>query len=81
MVPMVDLGTYGFKILNTGEITLEELLTTSSAEKYELELLHTFTIKLHLILDGKYKKENLNRAMKNQWQNIIETKFNDLLKL
>ena len=41
---MVDLGTYIFKNLNTGEITSEEYFTNDYIEEvYESENVHTAT--------------------------------------
>ena len=42
--PMVELGTYIFKYLNTGKITPEEFFTNDYVkEVYELEHVHTTT--------------------------------------
>ena len=69
--PMVDLGTYEVKQLNKGKITPEELFTNAYAEEInELEQVLTSTKKLRAILDAKYKKADLNKVMKNQFQNL-----------
>ena len=52
--PMVDLGKYIFKDLNTGKIKLEEYFTEDYVEEvYEIEHIHTATKRLHLLLDAK----------------------------
>ena len=54
MPPMVDLSTYEFKYLNTGEITPEKLFTNSYAEEiHEPKKVRTSTKQLHVILDVK----------------------------
>ena len=62
--PMVDLGTYIFKILNTGEITPEESFTNSYVEEvYGSEHVRSATKQLCVILDAKYKKSDLHKFM------------------
>ena len=54
---MVDLGTYTFKILNTGKITPEESFTNAyPKEVYESENVRTATKRLCVILDAKCEK-------------------------
>ena len=50
-------------------------------EVHELEQVRTSTKRLHIILDAKYEKSDLNKVMKNQVRNLIETKNYELLKL
>ena len=53
--PMVDLGAYIFKCLNTGKIAPEELFTNAHAEElYYLEHVCTATKTLRVILYAKY---------------------------
>ena len=53
--PMVDLGTYEFKNLNTEKITPKELFTNAYVEEvYESEHVCTATKQLRVILDAKY---------------------------
>ena len=67
--PMVDLGTYKFKDLNIGKITLEELFTNSYTEEiHESEHVKNDPKLLRLILDAKYEKENLHKVMENKCQ-------------
>ena len=52
--PMVDLGTYEFKYLNTGNITPEEQFTNAYAEEIKKpEPVCTYTKQLHVILYAK----------------------------
>ena len=52
---MVDLGTYEFQYLNTGNIMPEQVFTNNYAEKiYESEQVRTSTKQLRVILDAKY---------------------------
>ena len=48
---------------------------------HESEQVRTSTKTLRVILDAKYKKADLNKVMKNQFQNLTETEFSVLLKL
>ena len=55
--PMVNLGTYIFKYLNTGKITPEEYFTSAYVEEvYESEHVRTAVKQLRVILDATYKK-------------------------
>ena len=64
---MVDLGTYVFKYLNTGEITPQELFMNSYAEEiFESEKVHTSNKLLCVILDAEYENSDLKNVMKNQ---------------
>ena len=79
--PMVDLGTYIFKILNTGKITPEESFNNSYVEEvYDSEHVSTATERLCVILDAKYYKADLYKVMENQCQNLTTTQHNELLK-
>ena len=80
--PIVDLGTYIFKDLNTSKSTPEEFFTGDYVkEVYKSENLLTATKKLHIILDAKYEKENLHKVMETQCQHLTMTQRNELLKL
>ena len=80
--PMVDLGKYIFKDLNTGKITPEEFFTNVYAEEvYESEHVRTATKRLHVILDAKYEKSYLHKVMENRCQYLTMTQRNELLKL
>ena len=79
---MVDLGTYIFKDLNTGKITPEESFTNSYVEEvYESEHVCTATKRLCVILEDKYRKEDLHKVMENQCQHLTMTQRNELLEL
>ena len=79
---MFELGTYAFKILNTGEITPEEQFTNAYAEEiYELEHVRTATKQLRIILYAKYESSDLHKLMETQCQHLIETQRKELLKL
>ena len=68
---MVDVVIYEFKYSKTRNITPEELLINTYAEKvYESEHVITSTKWLHVILDAKYKKLDLNNVVKNQCQHL-----------
>ena len=74
---MLNLGTYGFKYLETGKITPKELFMNAFAgEVYESEDIRTSTKQLRVILDAKYEKEDLNNIMVNQCQHPTEVKCN-----
>ena len=61
---MVDLGTYQFEKLNTGEITPKELFTNACTEEvYGSENVRTTTKRLRVILDTKYETADLNKVM------------------
>ena len=50
----VNLGTYGFNILNTGKITHVELfMNAHTKEINKPEQFRTYTKQLHVILDSK----------------------------
>ena len=52
--PMVDLGKYEFKYLNTRKITPEVQFTNNYSEEiHESEKVHTSTKQLRVILDNK----------------------------
>ena len=52
---MVDMGTYEFNDLNTGENTREESFTNTYTEKKnELEHVRTSNKRLCVVLDDKY---------------------------
>ena len=79
---MIDLGEYEFNILNIGQINPEESFINSNAgEIHESEQVSTSTKILRVILDAKYKREDLNKGTKNQFQHLTETQHNQLLKL
>ena len=79
---MVDLGTYTFKDLNTGEITPEESFTNDYVkEVYESEHVHTATKQLCVILYAKYEKSDLHKVIDNQCQHLTTTQRNEFLKL
>ena len=80
--PMVDLGTYIFKDLNTGKFTPEESFTNAYAEEvYESQHLRTATKLLHVTLYAKYEKSDLNKVMETQCQHLTMTQRNELIKL
>ena len=80
--PMVDLGKYTFKILNTDTITSAEYFTYAYVKGvYESEHVSTAAKQLHVILDAKHKHENLHKVMENQCQHLTMTQRNKLLKL
>ena len=67
--PMVDMGTYEFKDLNTEKITLKEYFTNSYAEEiYESDQFRTSNKRLNVILDAKYEMAYINKVMKTQCQ-------------
>ena len=69
---MVDMVTYEFKDLNIGKITPEYSTMNACVEEiHELEKVCTSTKQLHVILDAKYYKADLNEVMKNQCQHWI----------
>ena len=80
--PMVDLGTYIFKDLNTGKISPEGQFTNAYfVEVYESEHVCNSTKVLRVILDAKYEKADLHKVMENQYQHLTMTQRNELLKL
>ena len=71
--PMVDLGAYVFKDLNTEKIEPEELFTAAYVEEvYELEHIRTATKQLRAILDAKYEKADLDKVMGTQCQHLTK---------
>ena len=79
---MIDLVTHKFKYLSTGKITPEEYFMNSYVyELYESEQLGTSTKLLSTILDAKYENIDLNKFMKNKFQNLIEEQKRVLFKL
>ena len=79
---MIDMGTYWFKDLNTGKTTPNKSVIYSYVEElFELEHVLLSTKKLHTILGAKYKEVDLNKKIKNQWQNRTEKQCNELFKL
>ena len=71
--PIIDLGTYEFKYLNTVKITPEEYFVNAYVDKvYEQYQVRTSTKQLPTILDAKYENSYLNKLMKNQFQNLTE---------
>ena len=67
---------------NTGNITPEESFTDAySQEVHEPEQVCTSTEQIRLMLDAKYEYLYLNKVMRNQYQYLIETQRNELLKL
>ena len=75
---MVDLGMYECKDSNTGKIAPKEYFTSAYVEEvFELEHVRTSTKISHIILDAKYKKEDLNKAMKNKFQHLTEEQRNE----
>ena len=82
MVPMVDLGAYVFKDLNTGKIKLEESFNVDHIkEVHKSAHVRAATKRLLVILDAKYKKEDLHKVMETLCQHLTMTQRNDLLKL
>ena len=63
--PMVDLGLCDVIILNTGKIVPKELFLNAYAEEiHESEQVHTYTKVISVVLDTKYEKADINKAMK-----------------
>ena len=80
--PMVDVGMYICKYLNTEKITPEELFTDAYVkEVYESENVRTATKWLRVILDAKYEKSDLHKVIENKCQHLTMTQRNELLKL
>ena len=70
---MVDFGTYEFKNLKTGEITLEKLFANYyTGEVYESENVHTDTKQLRVILDAKYENAYLHKVMETKCQYLTK---------
>ena len=68
---MVDLGTYVFEALNTGgEITKGSFTNAYVEEVYRSEILRIETKLLRVILDSKYKKEDLHEVMETQCKHL-----------
>ena len=81
-IPMVDLGTYIFKYLNTEKITPDESFTNAYVKEfYESEHIRTATKLLRVLLDAKYKKADLNNVMETQCRHLTMTQRNELIKL
>ena len=81
MAPMVDLGTYEFKYINTVNIKPEESFTNDYSEEiHKSEKVCNSTKTLHVILDAEYEKEDLHKVMENQCQHMTEVQRNKLLK-
>ena len=79
---MVDLGTYIFKELNTGEIPPEYFLLMLTSKEYMSQSIYILLQYLvRVILYAKYNKVNLNKVMENQCQHLTMTHRNELLKL
>ena len=56
MKPMVDMGVYEFKDLETGKITPEKsLINDYTEEVHELDQTRTSTKRLHIMLDAQYE--------------------------
>ena len=79
---MVDLGTYIFEDLNTGEIKPEESSHGAYVkELYESEHIRTTTKLLRVILYAEYENADLHKFMETQCQKLTMTQCNYLLKL
>ena len=79
--PVVDLGTYKFKDLNTGKIKPEESFTDDYVkEVYNSEHIRNATKILHVIIYAKYEKAYLNKVMETQCQHLTMTKRNEFMK-
>ena len=79
---MINLGTYIFKYLSTGKIIPEELFTNDYVEEvYESEYVRTATKLLRVILDAKYEKSDLHKAMETHCKHLTMTQRNKFLKL
>ena len=79
---MVDLGMYEFKNSNTGNIIPKQSFINVYADKInETEQVRTSTKQLSVILDDKYKKEDLNKVIQNQCKHLTETQHNERLKI
>ena len=82
LTPMVGLGRYVFKYLNTGGNTPEEYFTYSYVEEvYESEHVRTTTKTLRVTLDAKYKEADLHNVVETQCHHLTMTQLNKLLKL
>ena len=80
--PMVDLGMYEFIYFETGKITPEELFMNAySDEVYKLDQVRTSNKWLLVTLDARYQNAYFNKVMENQCQHLIETQYNEFLKL
>ena len=76
--PMIDLRTYEFKNLNTGELTPEYFFPNFYAGKTnESDQVRTYNKLLRLIFYVKCERKFLKKVMKNQCQNLIETQRNE----
>ena len=64
---MVDLGTYEFKNLDTGKITLEDSFTNANVEEvYKSEHVCTATKRIRVISYAKYKKAYVRKVFQTQ---------------
>ena len=80
--PMVDSGVYAFKIWNKVGNKPEESFTHAYIEEvYKSEHKRTSIKWLRVILDAKNEKTDLHKVMETQYQHLIMTQLNDLLKL
>ena len=79
--PMIDLGLYRFKYLNKGRLYLSNLLQMIMWTK-NMNWRKSMLIQNNLtILYDKYEKADLNKVMKNKWQNLTEEQHNESLQL
>ena len=79
--PMVDLGTYEFKYLNTREITPEYSFANDFFEEVSgSEHFRTATKRFHVIVDNKFEKEYLHKVMETQCRHLTMAQRNKLLK-
>ena len=79
---MVDLDTYIFKYLNTGEIKSQYIFTNAYVkEVYESQHVRTATKIVRVILYAKYEKADLHKVMENKYQHLTMTQRNELLEL
>ena len=70
--PMVDLGAYILKDLNTGKVKPEESFTDAYVEEvYRQKNIRTATKRLRVILDDE--KEYLHKVMETQCQHLTKT--------
>ena len=75
--PMVDLGTYTFKYLNTVKITPEESFTNTYTENlYDSEHVCTAKKLLLVILYAKNEKADLYKVMETQYKHLTMTQHN-----
>ena len=68
---MVDVNTYQFKPLKENKVKLEESFINAYIDKcLESEGTISSTSKILIILDAKYEKSDLNKAMDEQCQHL-----------